>query len=521
MKPMKTPAIPLFATLLILAFGCGSPETPATTSSPDLVLAWDPAPANLDSRVGADVSSGRLADLLYAGLLRINASGDYEPDLAESWEIPDDLTVIFHLRKGVAFHDGRALTAKDVKFTYDSLMAEDFSTPKKSGYVAVDHIEAPDDSTVIFRLKETNAGLFDNLTLGIVPENTDTNIQRTNPIGAGPYRFKEMVADERVVLEAFHRYYGGKPPIERIVFRIIPDTTTRILELQRGTVNLAINSIPLDSVGEFENSPSLDVISAPGSRYEYLAFNLRNKYLSDVRVRRAFAHAIDRERIVQDLLDGHARLADSMLPEGHWAYAQSLPQYAFDQERARALLDEAGYRDPDGDGPKMRFTITYRTSQDAEANQRAEMIQQMLAEVGVGVEIRATEFAVFYDDIQNGRFEIFSLRRAGVSDPDFYYTIFHSASIPPAGQNRGAWKNARVDELIMEGRSTFDRAKRRADYMEIQRIAQEELPYISLYHDDNVAIMDKHLEGVELHPAGFLDSLAKARFVTQPSDGQR
>jgi peptide/nickel transport system substrate-binding protein len=511
MKPMKTPAIPLLLTVFAIAIGCGTPERTPSTGS-ELVIAWDPAPANLDSRVGADISSGRIADLVYAGLIRVGPSGDYLPDLAESWETPDDLTIVFHLRPGVVFHDGRPLTSADVRFTFESLMADNFSSPKKSGYVTVDRIETPDDLTVIFRLRETNAGILDNLTLGIVPEGTDTEVQRTTPVAAGPYRVAELLPDERVVLEAFERYHGGTPHIPRIVFRIIPDTTTRILELQRGTVNFAINSIPMESVSEFEETEGLQVLSAPGSRYEYLAFNLRNEFLSDVRVRQAFAHAIDRVRIVRDLLDGHARLADSMLPEGHWAHAPDLPDYPYDPARARALLDEAGFRDPDGDGPGVRFSITYRTSQDAEANQRAEMIQQMLAEVGVEVEIRSTEFAVFYEDIQNGRFEVFSLRRGGVSDPDFYYTIFHSDSIPPAGQNRGSWTNDRVDRLIMEGRSTFDRESRRQAYIELQEIAQQELPYISLYHLENVAIIDARLEGVELHPSGFLDSLARARF---------
>lgn len=511
MKPMKTLVIPFVVAVLVLAAACGSPD--AADQPRELVLAWDPAPANLDSRVGADISSGRVADLLYSGLIRVDASGSYVADLAESWDTPDDRTILFRLRPGLTFHDGRPLTSRDVRFTFESLMAEGFSSPKKSGYVSVERFETPDDSTVVIRLRETNAGIFDNLTLGIVPSGTDTGTQRTRPVAAGPYKLVELVADERLVLEAFEGWHGGEPPIRRVVFRIIPDTTTRLLELERGTVNFAINSLPLESMREFEGRQDLSVVFAPGSRYEYLAFNLRNRHLSDVRVRQAFAHAIDRQRIIRDLLDGHASMTDTMMPAGHWARAESLPAWPFDPARARALLDEAGLPDPDGPGPKTRFTISYRTSQDMEANQRAEMIQQMLAEVGVGVEIRSTEFAVFYEDIQNGRFEIFSLRRGGVSDPDFYYTIFHSESIPPAGQNRGAWRNDRVDALIMKGRSTFDRDVRREAYVEIQQIAARELPYLSLYHLDNVAVMDRALQGVELHPSGFLDSLATARFA--------
>jgi len=441
-------------------------------------------------------------------------SGDYEGDLASSWQTPDDRTIVFTLRDGLKFHDGRPLSATDVKFTYDSLMAPEFPSPKKSGYATVSSIEAPDAKTVIFRLKEPNGGIFDNLTVGIVPVGADAAVYKTKPIGAGPYKLVENLPDERVSLEAFDGYHRGKPSIGRIDFRIIPDTTTRMLELERGSVSLAINSLPLDSVGKFESDPRMRVVSEPGSRWEYLAFNLDHPKLKNPLVRRAIAHAIDREKIVRDLLRGRARLADTMFPTGHWARSEDVARHPYDKTEAKRLLDEAGFRDPDGDGPKTRFDLVYKTSLDMEANQRAEMIQQMLREVGIGIEIRSTEFAVFYDDIQKGNFELFALRRGGISDPDFYYTIFHSKSAPPNGQNRGHYSNPEVDRLIEAGRATMDRAKRKAAYDGVQRIVSEELPYVSLYHLDNVAVVDRNLEGLKLHPSGFLDSLASARWAT-------
>ena len=155
----------------------------------------------------------------------------------------------------------------------------------------------------------------------------------------------------------------------------------------------------------------------------------------------------------------------------------------------------------------MRFKLVFKTSTDAEANQQAEMVQQMLKDVGVGVEIQSNEFATFYDDIKKGNFQLFSLRRSGISDPDFYYTIFHSKSLAPNGQNRGYYINPRVDQLIEQGRSTFDRVKRKAAYDEIQKILAQDLPYISLYHRDNVAIMRKNVKGFQMYPSGFLLSV--------------
>ena len=259
----------LLALLLLLTVSCGGPEstTGSPGESPALVIAWENAPANLDPRIGTDIASGRISDLVHSGLVRVLPSGDYEGDLAESWEISDDRTIVFRLREGLTFHDGRRLTAADVKFTYDSLMAADFPSPKKSGYATVASIEAPDERTVIFRLKEPNGGLFDNLTLGIVPAGADANIYRSRPIGAGPYRVMDNLPDERVDLEVFPAYHGGAAQIRRVVFRIIPDTTTRVLELERGGVGMVINALPLDSVGQFESKPNLRTIASPGSRW--------------------------------------------------------------------------------------------------------------------------------------------------------------------------------------------------------------------------------------------------------------
>ena len=505
----------LLAALVLLAVSCGDREAAGGSSSdesPALVIAWENAPANLDPRVGTDIASGRISDLVHAGLIRVTPTGDYEADLAASWEIVDDRTIVFRLRDGLIFHDGRRLTSADVKFTYDSMMSASFSSPKKSGYATVGSIEAPDERTVIIHLKEPNGGILDNLTVGIVPVGADTNVYRSRPVGAGPYRVVDNLPDERVELESFAGFYAGAAPIRRVTFRIIPATTTRVLELERGGVSMAVNSLPLDSIARFDAKPTLRTTSSPGSRWEYLAFNLKHPMLANLKVRRAIAHAIDREKIVRDLLRGYARTTDSMFPVGHWARSDDVVRHPFDPAAAKKLLDEAGLRDPDGDGPAMRFTLVYKTSLDMEANQRAEMLQAMLHEVGIGIEIRSSEFAVFYDDIQKGNFELFSLRRGGISDPDFYYTIFHSKSAPPAGQNRGFYANPEVDRMIEEGRATLDRPKRKAAYDRVQRIVSEELPYLSLYHLDNVAVVDRRLEGLQLHPSGFLNSVASMRW---------
>lgn len=468
-----------------------------------LVMPLKSSPTNLDPRVGNDNASGRIHDLCCAGLIKVTPEMDYAPDVASSWETPDDRTIIFHLNPNAKFQNGKPVTAQDVKWTYDSLMADSFTSSKKSGYSAVQSIETPDAATVVFKLKEPNGGLFDNMTLGILPANSNAEAMKTAPIGAGAYKVTSFRTDEIVELEAFDQYHGGAPKIKNISVRIIPDMTTMVLELRRGTIDLEINQIPFENVPEFEKSPKHQVVKKPGSVWQYLAFNLKDPILAKVEVRRALAHAIDRQKIVTDMLRGHGVPADTMFGEGHWARATNLPTYPFDPNRAKQLLDQAGHKDPDGDGPQPRFTLSFKTSTDTEANLRAQVIQQMLQQVGVKVDIQQAEFGTFFEDIGKGNFQMYSLSRNGIADPDFYSIIFDSRNIPPEGQNRGYYSNPRVDQLIAQGRSTFDRTKRKEIYDQIQRIVQEDLPYISLYHQVNVAVMDKDLQGYTMYPAGF------------------
>ena len=500
------------ATIVFLS-ACGGGERSDAAAGGDgkqLVIAFDGSPTNLDPRIGTDTYSGRIWDMTASGLIRLLPSGEFTGDIAERWETPDDRTIIFHLKPNAKFQDGRPVTARDFKFTFDSMMAESFNSPKKSGYAAVASFEAPDDRTFIVRLKEPNAGIFDNFPYMLVPEGADPEKFAREPILAGAYKVSEFRTDERITLDAFNDWVNGKPNIPRIVVRIVPDATTRVLELRRGTIDFAINSIPLDQIPQFQNNPDFKIERSPGGAYQYLAFNLRDPILAKLQVRQAIAHAIDRERIVKDLLRGYGSVTESIFPPGHWARADNLPSYPYNPQRAMQLLDQAGHRDPDGpQGPRSRFQLAFRTSSDEEANQQAQMMQQMLREVGIDMQIQSTEFSTFMEDVRSGRFQLFSLRRAGVSDPDFYHTIFHSSSLAPTGQNRGYFINKRVDQLIEQGRSTFDREKRKQAYSEIQRILAEELPYVSLYHRDNVAVMRKNISGFEMYPSGFLLSVPK------------
>jgi len=489
----------LASSLLLASCGGGEKGKGGAGDKNTLVIALMTSPTNLDVRVGNDNASGRVYDLINSGLIKVTPNMDYAPDVAEKWETPDDKTIIFHLNPKAKFQNGQALKASDVKWTYDSLMAPNFVTSKKSGYAVVDHIEAPDDHTVIFKLKEPNAGIFDNLTLGILPTGADTNVYKTKPIGAGPYKVVDFRPDDRVELEAFDQWHGGAPKIKHVTLRIIPDATTRVLELRRCTVNFEVNSIPFENVSEFAGKPDFNIVKTPGSVYQYIAINLRDPILGKKEVRHALAYAIDREKIVKDIQRGYANVTDTMLAEGHWARADNLPTYPYDPAKAKQLLAQAGY--PNG------FSFTFRTSTDAEANSRAQVVQAMLKQVGVNMSIQSNEMATFFADIGKGNFQMYSLTRNGIQDPDFYYVLFYSKNLPPEGQNRGFYQNPRIDQLLLQGRSTFDRTKRKPLYDEVQKIVADDLPYISLYLQTNVAVMRSNVDGYVQYPAGFLLSV--------------
>lgn len=497
---MKRSFALLFVVLLLAA--CGGEKRGKEAEQRPLRIAFDGSPTNLDARVGNDQNSGRIFDLVYIGLVHVATDGTYEPVAAESWEMPDDTTIVFKMRPGLVFHDGSELTARDVKYTYDSLMSEGFPGAKSSGYADVTSIETPDDQTVIFHLGQANAGIFDNLTLGIVPEGADPEVMKEKPIGAGPYKLVEYRTDERVRLEGFEDYWKGPPGIEKVLIRVVPDATTRILELRKATIDFALNAVPYDAVKRFRELDEFQVMAEPGSQYQYLAFNLQNEYLKNLKVRQAIAHAIDRERIVRDLLLGFGQVTDTLLPPDHWASADDLPSYPYDSERANRLLDEAGFPDPEG--PEPRFRLSFRTSTDTEANLQAQMIQQMLSLIGIQVTIQSNEFGVFMEDVSKGNFDMFSLKWAGVNDPDFYTYIFLSENVPPTGLNRGYYINPEIDELIERGRVIYDQDERKAIYDRIQHMAARDLPYYSLYHRSNVAIMKEELRGFRMYPAGFL-----------------
>jgi peptide/nickel transport system substrate-binding protein len=502
-------AVILFAGVLFPLLSCSQPPNPNA-----LVMIIESSPTNLDPRVGIDAQSERIDELIFDALLNRDDHLNVAPALAERWEIPDPLTYIFHLRRGVTFHDGRPLTSRDVKWTFDSLLEGKIRTTRAAAYRYVDHIEAPDDYTVIFRLKEPFSTLLWNLSagaMGIVPYGS-SNEMTEHPIGSGPFRFVSAEPDKEVIVERNDSYWGEKPHVPRVRFAVVPDTTTRALELRKGSADIASNALTSDMILALEKEPNLEVQHAPGTVLSYLAFNLRDPILRDVRVRHALAYAIDRQPMIQYLWRDFAQPAASILPPQSWACDAEVPKYNYDPEKARQILNSAGYPAVNG----VRFHLTMKTSTEESTRLMVAVMQQQLRDVGIVLDIRTFEFATFLADVTSGAYQMYSLRWIGSNeDPDIFEYAFHSDKFPPHGANRSFYVNPRLDALINQGRSETGLGRRKAIYDEVQNILATDLPYINLWFLDNVLVHTKRVRNIHLTPSGNYDFLKTAEVSGQ------
>jgi peptide/nickel transport system substrate-binding protein len=431
------------------------------------------------------------------------------PHLASRLENPDPLTYVAYLRSGIKFHDGRELTAKDVVYTFASFLDEDFISPRKGAYRQLASVRALDDYRVEFKLSEPFGSFPTQLVMQIVPaESGDSS--RSFPIGTGPYRFVRYDVDDRVVLSANESYFDGLPQNSGVVLRVIPDETMRSLELRNGSVDVIFNDVSPDIAHKLGDD-DLKLLQAPGVDYSYIGFNMRDPVLRDKRVRQAMAHAVNRRAIVDYLRRGFARPASGLLSPVAWAYEPDVRQYDRDLARARALLDEAGYRDPDGDGPQPRLRLTLKTSTDEFFRLQATILQQDLRQIGVDVDVRSYEFATFFGDVLAGNFQMFTLQWVGVTDPDMLRRVFHSEQTPPAGFNRGYYSNPEVDRLIDLASAATSDEDRRKYYSQAQKVIAEDVPYVSLWHKTNLAVAQTTIDGLRIGPQAHMSVLKDVR----------
>jgi peptide/nickel transport system substrate-binding protein len=467
------------------------------------------SPANLDPRIGTDAQAEHIDSLMFDALVRRDEHFGLQPFLATTWETPDPLTWIFHLRTDARFHDGRPLTSRDVKFTVDSILNGTVISVKAGSFTSTDHIEAPDPATVVFHLKKADPALPFNLcdgAIGIVPYGSGRDFAR-HPIGSGPFTFVSQQLDRDVVIARAPSYWAPLPNIPRIRFAVVPDATTRALELEKASADIESNALPADEVNALSRDLRLAIEDGPGTVLNYIVFNMRDSILRDVRVRTAIALAINRPLLIQALYRGEARLAESMLPPQHWAWTET-PPHNYDPAAANALLDQAGYR---RDARGSRFHLGMKTSNDETVRLIAVAIQEQLAQVGIALDLRSYEFATFYADLTRGAFQLAPSRWIGGNEnPDIFRYAYSTAAFPPHGGNRGFYSNSDMDRLIADATAAPTREQQIADYVRIQQLAARDLPSINLWYLDSVIVHNRRLQNIHPNPSGTFDFLRTA-----------
>ncbi len=500
-----------FASLLLLMALALSSCSRTVATEPGVVhFLIETFPTNLDPRIGTDAVSQRLDSLIFSSLVELDAQRIPHGDLAEKWETPDPVTYVFHLRNGVKFHDGRALTSADVKYTFDSILDRSVTSPKRGSLTMIRSIDAPDAGTVVFHLREPYAGFLWEIArpaIGIVPASSGADFS-SRLTGTGPFRFVSAEQDDDVVLDRNGSYFGAAPKIARVEFRVVPDAIVRALELRKGSADVEVNSLTPDMIPVLREQPMIDATEVPGTNYQYIAFNLDDAVLGKREVRQALAYATNREEIIRYLLRGEAHPADGPLPQSSWAYEPGIQRYEYDPQQAERLLDAAGFPRVAAAGG-MRVKLTLKTTTEESSRLLAAVLQEQWRKVGVDLEVRPLEFATLFSDMARGSFEIYTLRWIGANnDPDtFFDYVFDSRMTPPAGANRGHYRNPEVDALLEQARVEIDQDKRRALFSKVQKIIAVDLPYVSLWFMDNISVHRKRIGNVELSPTGDYDFL--------------
>ncbi len=478
--------------------GCGR-----GASSDELVMMIEKRIPTFDPRVSSDSAAERMRQLIFNGLTRKNEKFDPAPDLAERFEAsPDYRTFTFYLRPNIKFHNGKLLSAADVKYTFQTMLARGFTSDKKAEFIReLASVElGPNENVVIFHCNNPFPG-FPNaiVPVGIIPEGT-TELQAKRPIGTGPFKFESYTEDQDVVLSAYREYYDGAPGFKTLRVKIIPDNSTRESELRKGSVDLAINAdFDPVTVEGLKKAEGIKVEMIGGTNVAHLGVNLQDPILKDQRVRQALAFAIDRETIIRDILLGQARIAYSVLPTSQWAYEPEVEKYPYNPDRAKQLLDEAGRKEKDGQ-PRMKLTL--KTSTISVSRKTGEAMQEQLRKVGVNLEIQSLERQKLTQDMLEGNFQLYlNTSVGGNQSTDFFKFAYASQSAPPNGQNRSRYINPLVDKLLIDSQLA-NRERQKQIFSQIQKTLAIELPHIYLWYPETVVVRRDRVTNLKLEPSG-------------------
>lgn len=489
---MQSGSFPVQAILLsmLLLGACAEEETES------LRFGLSADPVTLDPRFATDAASTRINRLLYARMVEFDEHFQPVPSLA-SWEVVHPRLYRFTLRTKVReFKNGVPLRARDVKATYDSVLDPALASPHRAGLGMIESISVRDARTVDFNLAWPDSLFPGRLVIGILPaaEIANGHVFARDAIGSGPFEF----ADWRPGGNLRIRRVGDGQMVE---FARVPQPTVRVLKLVRRELDMLQGDLPAELVQWLLERGDVRVQQRHGTNFAYLGFNMDDPVVGELAVRKAIAHAIDREAIIAFVMGGAARPASAILTPDHWAGNPELESPTFDPARAIALLGEAGY------GPEKPARIVYKTSSDPFRVRLATIIQEQLGRAGIEVDLRSYDWGTFYADIKAGRFQMYSLAWVGIKTPDIFKYALHSASVPPAGANRGRYLSQVADRLMDGAENAASLSEQIDYYRKLQAYLLEMLPYVPLWYEDYVFAARDDIVGYSLGNDGNYDGL--------------
>jgi peptide/nickel transport system substrate-binding protein len=478
--------------------------------------------SGLIPNVLSDGPSFEVAGMMYNGLVKYDKDLNLVGELAESWQYSRDcLDLTFKLRRNVQWHDHTPFTAADVVFTYETMINPKTPTAYGGDFKSVESVDAVDPYTVHIRYKHPNAKALQSWSVWMLPKHLlesyaregklrEAPQNRADPVGTGPYLFKEWKAGEKVVLVANPDYFDGKPYISRIVYRIIPSSATTFLELKaKGVDGAKLTALQFKRQTEYPAfRKAYNKYQYAANVYTYFGMNLRDARFADRRVRQAFAHAINKRELIEGVRLGLAREATGPYKPGTWQYNPNVHQYPYDPAKARALLADAGWNTKNGDGILMKNGVPFKfdllVAQGGEEGRKvSEIIQASLKDIGIQVEIRVIEWAALLKEyIKKRNFETVILAWGITPDPD-QYDIWHSSKTSPDELNRIGYANPEVDELLEKGRSTCVEADRKKYYDRLQEVLAEDQPIVFLYFRDGLPVVASRIRGIVPAPIGI------------------
>lgn len=458
----------------------------------------------------SDSAAENIRNLLFNSLVKKDEKLDFTGDLAKEIKVSNDgKTVTFVLRDNIKFHNGKIFSAADVKYTFDQLFKSNsyksrafFKTVRNNKFPLITSIDVINSKTVNFVLSRDfpkNQLLSYLVAIPIIPEGT-VEQQNTKPVGTGPFKFVSFDQSQNISeFQANSEYFEGVPAIKKIRAKTVTDANALETELQSGGVDIAFlpSYLSFDRLNFVKRNSNLKVERFNGSNIDYLGFNTKSPVLKNIKIRQAIAHAIDREKIINELLFGQAKIAHSILPVESWAYSEGTT-YSYNPAKAKLLLKESGYKNE-----LIKIKLSVGNSATA---QYVQVIQSELQEIGLNIEIEAMEPNILRTQLVFGQFQINTGRWInGNQEPMFLKDLFATSSIPSATRaccNRSRYNNPYFDKIIEEANNTIDSQKARILYAKAQKIVSDDLPLLPLWYPANIIVSNNRIGNIKMSPSG-------------------